>query len=202
MPKKRRPNIGNGHKIIIVLLSLTFISSLVLIKLVFDNSGISTNQKSQPTSNMTIKPYDENDKEKLGSNEVFAYTEEVPLFPKVVEDYELVTQSNKEELQVNPDLWSTPDKDGLSYEVLSCKPYFWIIRWRSQTEQVEVFVSSGIHTEGYVPLGEVKKGGAGMSTGRSCIVPAFKFGRALNGNDSNMTYVNYEYQIWEYSPKI
>lgn len=202
MPNKRKPNIGKGQKIIIVLLSLILISSFVLIKLVIDNSRINTNQKSQPTSNVTLKPYDKNDKEKLGSNEVFAYSKEVPLFPKAVEDYELVTQSDKEELQVTPDLWSTPDKDGLSYEVLSCKPYFWIIRWRSQTEQVEVFVSSGIHTEGYVPLGEVKKGGAGISSGRSCIVPAFKFGKALNGNNSNTTDINYEYQIWEYSPKI
>jgi len=202
MTKKRKLKIGNGQEIIIVLLSLILISSFVLIKLVIDNSRINTNQKSQPTSNVTLKPYDENDKEKLGNNEVFAYPEEVPLFPKAVEDYALVKQSDKEELQVTPDLWSTPDKDGLSYEVLSCKPYFWIIRWRSQTEQVEVLVSSGIHTEGYVPLGEVKKGGAGISSGRSCIVPAFKFGRALNGNNSNMIYINYEYQIWDYSPKI
>ena len=40
MPKKRKLSISNGHKIIIVLLSLTFLSSLVLTKLVIDNSRI------------------------------------------------------------------------------------------------------------------------------------------------------------------
>jgi hypothetical protein len=40
MTKKRKPNSSNGQKIIIVLLSLTFLSSLVLIKLVIDNSRI------------------------------------------------------------------------------------------------------------------------------------------------------------------
>jgi hypothetical protein len=40
MPKKRKPNIGDGRKIIIVLLSLTFVSSLILTKLVIDNSRI------------------------------------------------------------------------------------------------------------------------------------------------------------------
>ena len=40
MPKKQKPNIGNGQKIIIVLLSFTFVSSLLLTKLVIDNSRI------------------------------------------------------------------------------------------------------------------------------------------------------------------
>jgi hypothetical protein len=40
MTKKRKPNSSNGQKIIIFLLSLTFLSSLVLIKLVIDNSRI------------------------------------------------------------------------------------------------------------------------------------------------------------------
>jgi hypothetical protein len=40
MPKKRKLNIGNGQKIIIFLLSLTFVSSLILTKLVMDNSRI------------------------------------------------------------------------------------------------------------------------------------------------------------------
>lgn len=40
MSKVRKPNIGIGQKIIIVLLSLIFISSLVLTKLVIDNSNI------------------------------------------------------------------------------------------------------------------------------------------------------------------
>jgi hypothetical protein len=40
MTKKRKPDIGNGQKIIIFLLSLTFVSSLVLTKLVIDNSRI------------------------------------------------------------------------------------------------------------------------------------------------------------------
>jgi hypothetical protein len=40
MTKKQKPNIGNGQKIIIVLFSLIFVSSLILIKLVIDNSRI------------------------------------------------------------------------------------------------------------------------------------------------------------------
>jgi len=40
MTKKRKPSIGNGQKIIIGLLSLTFVSSLLLTKLVIDNSRI------------------------------------------------------------------------------------------------------------------------------------------------------------------
>jgi hypothetical protein len=40
MTKKRKPNIGKGQKIIIVLLSFTFVSSLVLTKLVIDNSRV------------------------------------------------------------------------------------------------------------------------------------------------------------------
>ena len=40
MTKKQKPNTGNGQKIIIVLFSLIFVSSLILIKLVIDNSRI------------------------------------------------------------------------------------------------------------------------------------------------------------------
>ena len=40
MAKKQKPNIGNWQKIIIVLFSLIFVSSLILIKLVLDNSRI------------------------------------------------------------------------------------------------------------------------------------------------------------------
>ena len=40
MTKKRKSRVGNGQKIIIFLLSLTFVSSLVLTKLVIDNSRI------------------------------------------------------------------------------------------------------------------------------------------------------------------
>jgi len=40
MAKKQKSNIGNGQKIIIVLFSLIFVSSLTLIKLVIDNSRI------------------------------------------------------------------------------------------------------------------------------------------------------------------
>lgn len=40
MTKKRKLNISKGQKIIIVLLSLTFVSSLLLTKLVIDNSRI------------------------------------------------------------------------------------------------------------------------------------------------------------------
>jgi hypothetical protein len=40
MPKKQKSRFSNGQKIIIVLLSLTFVSSLLLTKLVIDNSRI------------------------------------------------------------------------------------------------------------------------------------------------------------------
>ena len=61
MTKKRKSKIGNGQRIIIVLLSLTFVTSLVLVKLVFDNSRIKQGEVNVYDQNQEKWVADEDD---------------------------------------------------------------------------------------------------------------------------------------------
>jgi hypothetical protein len=84
MPKKRKPNIGNGQKIIIFLLSLTFVSSLILTKLVMDNSRIKQGD---------VTVYDQN-LENSTSNKEDGYLQLIEVNTGSTEDIEMINPEN------------------------------------------------------------------------------------------------------------
>jgi hypothetical protein len=139
--------------------------------------------------------------------QTFSYENEVPPFPTLVENYSLEKQSEKEIIRVfeNGD-WMVPieEFDPLRNggATMSCEPYFWVMRWRSNNPETEILVGAGMTDTGFEQSGEIQKGGAGIINGFSCFVPAFDFGGTINGNQSNLADVNFEYQIWKYKPKI
>jgi hypothetical protein len=140
-------------------------------------------------------------------NLVFPYTEDVPEFPVQIESYSLKTQEGYQATRLfENDDWIVaipefnPETGGSA--TMSCQPFYWVIRWRSNNPDVEIQVSTGLTDGPYDPSDNIEFGGAGVSEGFSCFVPAFKFGRGINGNPANLVDLNFEYQIWEYRPKI
>jgi hypothetical protein len=139
---------------------------------------------------------------------VVSYSKSVPNFPKSVANYKLVIQEPYARLRVfqGDKKWSIPiqefDPDQGGSATMSCDPFFWVLRWRSNNPDVQVKISRGITDFGFEPISKVKSGGAGYSSGYSCSIPAFKFSKTLKGNKSNLVDINFEYQIWEYKPRI
>jgi hypothetical protein len=140
-------------------------------------------------------------------NLVFPYSEDVPEFPVQIKNYSLKTQEGYQAIRLfASDDWNVaipefnPENGGGA--TMSCQPFYWVIRWRSNNPEVEIQVSTGLTDGPYDPSDNIEFGGAGVSEGFSCFVPAFKFGKAINGNESNLVDLNFEYQIWEYRPKI
>jgi hypothetical protein len=139
---------------------------------------------------------------------VVSYNKSVPNFPKTVKNYKLHNQVPYSSVRIfqGDKKWIVPisefDPEGDGSATMSCEPYFWILRWRSNNSDVLIQISKGITDFGFDPIGKPKSGGAGYSSGYSCSVPGFKFDKTLKGNKSNLVDVNFEYQIWEYKPKI
>jgi hypothetical protein len=140
-------------------------------------------------------------------NTTVKFKEDIPEFPQKVRNYALDIQEGYQKVRLFENLeWVipiaefNPDEGGSA--TMSCQPYYWIIRWRSNNPDVEISVSTGLTDGSYSPLDDVARGGAGISEGYSCVVPAFKFGRAINGNRANLVDLNFEYQLWNYKPKI
>jgi hypothetical protein len=94
---------------------------------------------------------------------------------------------------------------GFSAGANACSAYYWMIRWRSQNEDVEVAVgtSSNPDSDGIDwDTGSPSAGGAGFMSGFSCTTPFMYFAKAINGNQANLVDVNYEVLIWEYYQDI
>ena len=143
----------------------------------------------------------------LSRNLAWSYEKEVPAFPLSVTNYVLKIQKPQDVVRlfeggswIVPIEEFNPDMDGGA--TMSCQPFYWIIRWRSNNPDVEIKVSTGMTDGPYEPFDEIVTGGAGISEGFSCVVPAYQFGQAINGNKSNLVDVNFEYQLWESKPKI
>ena len=148
------------------------------------------------------------DNEPLVRNLAVSYSDDTPNFPTSVKDYRLEKENGYDSIRIfSESKWSVPivefDPRNDGGASMSCEPYFWVLRWRSNNSAVTILASAGITDFGkYNKVYESVEGGAGYMEGYSCVVPAFKFGKALNGNESNLVDVNFDYQIWEYRPKI
>lgn len=149
-----------------------------------------------------------NAKPRLSVNSTFPYSQAVPDFPKKVIDYSLIKKRGYDYVRVFAESkWVVPieefDPERNGGATMSCQPYYWVIRWRSNNPDVEILATTGITDfDKFDRVTKIKRGGAGVMSGYSCLVPAFKFGGALNGNRSNLVDVNFEYRLWEYRPKI
>lgn len=139
---------------------------------------------------------------------VVTYNKSVPNFPKTVKNYKLYTQQPYASVRIfeGDKKWVVPisefDPDQNGSATMSCEPYFWVLRWRSNNPEVLIQIAKGITDFGFDPIGRVKSGSAGYSSGYSCSIPAFKFHKTLKNNQSNLVDVNFEYQIWQYKPRI
>jgi len=138
MTKKRKPDIGNGQKIIIFLLSLTFVSSLVLTKLVIDNSRIKQREVivyDQNLENWTASKVEDGylqlidatslsieDMEKIDPKNVF--TADCGYIIQKPEDVTLTCADGGISVQgINWDTWSASGASGTgTHTVNQCKP--------------------------------------------------------------------------------
>ena len=140
--------------------------------------------------------------EPLVKNIAVSYSKKTPSFPKSVKDYKLMKKNGYEFVRVfSNSPWVVPisefDPEQNGGATMSCQPYYWVLRWRSNNQDVTIRASAGLTDYGkYDRVYKTVEGGAGYMEGYSCTVPAFKFGRVLNGNRSNLTDVNFEYQLW------
>lgn len=140
-------------------------------------------------------------------NNAFPYKVTAPKFPKFVKNYVLFQYKKNISIRLfQEDNWVVPIKmfdpsqDGGA--TMSCQPYFWAIRWRSNNPDITIRATMGITDSGFSSVSKSAEGGTGFLSGQSCLAPGFKFGRAINGNQGNLVDVNYEYQLWKYRPKI
>lgn len=81
-----------------------------------------------------------------------------------------------------------------------CNDYVWAVRWRSANP--DVTITAGAYAIPDLTLGKAKPGGAGYISGTSCNAPEFRFGSAINGNQSNLVDVNLEWRVWTVEPSI
>lgn len=174
--------------------------AIAILTLVLALSGCSSSPSTQEDTGLQNEP--------LVKNIAVLYSEDIPNFPTSVTDYRLDVEKEYDYIRVfSESKWLVPivefDPKSDGGASMSCQPYFWILRWRSNNPGVTILASAGLTDFGkYNRVYKPVEGGAGYMEGYSCVVPAFKFGKALNGNKSNLVDVNFEYQIWEYRPKI
>lgn len=155
-----------------------------------------------------LTPIVSNADQMLKKNIAVAYDKQTPSFPKSISSYRLKKKASYDYVRIFSDSsWTVPiqefDPNQNGGATMSCQPYFWVIRWRSNNPDVTIAASAGITDGGeFDSIYKSVIGGAGYMEGFSCVVPAFKFGKTLNRNKANLVDVNFEYQIWEYKPKI
>ncbi|MEZ5116079.1 MAG: hypothetical protein R2737_07410 [Candidatus Nanopelagicales bacterium] len=83
-----------------------------------------------------------------------------------------------------------------------CAAYRWFVRWRSANPDVTIRSGADALATGPGPVTKTRPGGTGAIAGSSCYEPVFAFGRALNGNGSNLADIYVEYQIWRSRPVV
>lgn len=147
-------------------------------------------------------------KSSLSTNLTYPYSKKVPDFPQKVKNYSLIKKQGYDYVRVfSESKWVVPieefDPERNGGATMSCQPYYWVLRWRSNNPDVEILTSTGItDSNDFDRVTKIKRGGAGLMSGYSCLVPAFKFAGTINRNQSNLVDVNFEYRLWEYKPKI
>ncbi len=140
-------------------------------------------------------------------NLVVSYKKSTPNFPSKVSNYKLTMKSSPDSVRIfKGDDWVVPipqfDPNSNGGASMSCDPYFWILRWRSNNPNVLIRITKGMTDFGFEPIEKVVTGGAGYASDYSCKVPAIKFGKVLGKDKSNLVDVNFEYEIWTKRIKI
>lgn len=139
------------------------------------------------------------------------YESKVQDFPDSLKDYRLLKESLRGKMRVfqseGEDIYFDVFPELNRYTgKMSCEPYYWMVRWRSNNPDVTLFV--GTSSRDYEAAEEIFwhegpfEGGAGFVEGYSCVAPYIAFGSALNGSGANLVDVNYEIRIWEHFPEI
>ena len=184
----------------------TFLFFVIMTSLVSGCNKVSGNISSNGDNGSEIQ----SDRNELYRNDTFPYSEKAPEFPESIPDYVLADSYGYDYVRLfSESSWEVPIKEldpkrngGAS---MSCQPFYWVIRWRSNNPDVIIKTAIGLTDYGKfdkLSSSKTPSGGAGYIEGSSCVVPGFRFDRAINGNRSNLVDLNFEYQIWEYKPKI
>ena len=154
---------------------------------------------------------------------------EVPAFPAAIKDYVLRTTVEAESIRIfEGDRWLPFLTEYRAGNSMSCEPEIWVVRWRTNNPDVKVRMSGtyggfdvGDPTDLYgdpitnddfneetdwvafyePEAGEWTTGNAGYIAGPSCGQPIMQWDSNPAGN-ANLSDVYFEYQLWEYKPKI
>ena len=154
---------------------------------------------------------------------------EVPAFPTTIKDYVLTKSVEAERIRIfEGDRWLPFLTEYRAGNSMSCEPEIWVVRWRTNNPDVQVRMSGtyggfdvGDPTDLYGdPItnddfneetdwvafyepeeGEWTTGNAGYIAGPSCGQPIMQWDSNPAGN-ANLSDVYFEYQLWEYKPKI
>jgi hypothetical protein len=140
-------------------------------------------------------------------NIALPYNKSVSGFPKSIKNYKLTKLKTFSSYRIfQGEKWVVPipefDPERNGGATMSCDPFFWVLRWRSDNPSVMLKVTKGITDFGFDPTDKVVSGGTGYISDYSCKVPGFKFDKDLGGKGSTLVDLNIEYQIWTYNPKI
>lgn len=155
----------------------------------------------------------ESDSAKLSYVSSIPFSSTVQQFPIILKDYQILKDNIRgkmrlfgggNEATVFPELRKY---SGFSAGANACSAYYWMIRWRSQSSNVELGAgTSVIPSEPGVAIkwesGQPLIGGAGYMKGFSCVTPYIFFHQAINESKGNLVDVNYEVLIWEHYPDI
>lgn len=146
---------------------------------------------------------------KNGGVNIAASSAAIPAFPRLLSGFRPAGKSKDywdNELSEDFKLKGTirvhegGDWDGIyefPYTMNSCSAGVFMIRWRSANPDVLV-ESTVAHSPETASRG--KTGKFGYMYGTNCEQPLFKFGRALNGNESNLVDIYYELKFWQAAP--
>ena len=144
-------------------------------------------------------------------NLAVTYNKSVPDFPKSIKNYKLQKKSQVSSIRVfqSDKNWNVPipqfDPTQNGGATMSCQPFFWILRWRTNDPKIAIQATRGLTDNGFEPTEKFLEGGAGYESGSSCEVPALRFGKTTYPAKKGVTLlvdVNFEYEIWSYNPKI
>jgi hypothetical protein len=127
------------------------------------------------------------------------YSQSVPAFPSSISGTSRLGSCRTTVRLFEGDRWSyIPEWRGPSANL--CYEHVWAVRWRSANP--DVTVRAGAYAVPDITIERAKPGGAGYISGTSCNAPEFKFGSAINGNESNLVDVYVEWRGWTVKPRI
>ena len=144
----------------------------------------------------------------LVKNIAVPYKKSVPAFPKSVKNYKLQKRASVSSVRVFQweKKWTVPipqfDPTQNGGASMSCQPFYWVLRWRSNDSNISIQATRGITDSGFAPTERYLEGGAGYDSGFGCEVPGLRFGKTSYKDENNLVDINFEYEIWTYNPKI